>query len=183
LRSSWIIIAAGLTIAIRPGAAQVPSVRVDSSRARLEVTFPVLPLAESGCRFVAHVPGVTGRSYEWRAWANFREPRYPENHFFQLAFEFHFPDEIALTEARFDSIVAVTPIRVAELHGEPPIFGPDFPLDQASLHRGLDRLTLLVQGREAVDALLRTRADSLAVSWCERNQWPPTIRVVRLDRQ
>jgi hypothetical protein len=161
----------------------MPSVRVDSSSAQLEVTFPALPLSQSGCSFVSNVSGATGRSYSWRAWASYRYPRYPINHFFELEFEFHFPDEIELTESHFDSIAAVKPIQVAELHGEPPMFGPTFPLEQASLQRGSGRFRVSVQGRQAVDAFLRTKVDSVVVSWCERNQWPPTIRVVPLERR
>jgi hypothetical protein len=182
LSPSWLIIAVIPTLVTGRSAAQVPSVRVDSSSAQLEVTFPTLPLSQSGCRFVANVPGATGRSYSWRVWASYRYPQYPINHFFRLEFEFHFPDDIELTEARFDSIAAEKPIKVSELHGEPPMFGTDYPLDQASLDRDSASVRVFIQGREAVDALLRTRVDSVAVSWCERNSWPPTIRVVRLER-
>jgi hypothetical protein len=183
LRLSWIIIGGSLSIALRSAAAQIPSVRVDSSSAQIEVTFPALPLGQSGCRFVSNVPGVIGRSYSWRVWASFRYPEHPINHLFRLEFEFHFPDEVELTEYRFDSIAAANPVEVAELYGEPPIFGPSFPLEQVKLQRRSGRFIVAGRGRQAVDALLRTKVDSLAVSWCERNQWPPAIRVVPLDWQ
>jgi hypothetical protein len=154
---------------------------VDSTSAQLEVVFPAVPLAESGCRFVSNVPGSVGREYSWKVVGYFPDAGYPWNHMFNLTFKFFLPDQIKLTEAHFDSIAAVRPISVAELRGEPP-HGLPIPLDQASVHRGSDRLTLLVKSRQAVDVLLRTGAVSMAVFWCQQNRWPPTIRVVRLQR-
>jgi hypothetical protein len=40
------------------------------------------------------------------------------------------------------------------VNGEPAICGTDYPPDHATLHRGSDRFTLFVQGRQAVDAVL-----------------------------
>jgi hypothetical protein len=177
----WLIVWLTFSLAHRSAVAQVPSVRLDSTSAHLEVVFPTLPLAESGCRFVSNVPGATGRSYSWKVVGYFPDAAYPWNHMVELAFEFFFPDELKLTEARFDSIVSVKPIEVAEVRGEPPR-GPPISLDRASVYRDSARFTIVVQSRQAVDAFLRTGADSVAVFWCERNRWPPTIRRIRLER-
>jgi hypothetical protein len=178
---AWLVIGFSLLLAFRSAVAQAPSVRLDSTGAQLEIVFPALPLTESGCRFVSNVPGMTGREYSWQVVGYFPDAGYPWNHMFELRFEFFFPDQIELTEARFDSIAAVTRIKVSELRGEPP-HGVLMPLNQASVHRGKAHLKLSVQSRPAVDALLRMGKDSVAVFWCERNQWPPTIRLTRLER-
>ena len=181
MRPSWSIIGI-LTLATHPTAAQVPSVRVDSIRGRLEVVLPALPLSKSGCRYSGNVSAETGRLYAWTVSAAFPDPRYPENHIFELAVHFFLPDTIELTEARFDSIAAIRPIQVAELRGEPPAPRTYHRLDHASLHRGGGRLTLLIQGRSAVNALLNIGAQRVAVSWCEGSQKPRTVRVVPLER-
>jgi hypothetical protein len=178
---AWLVIGFSSLLALRSAVAQAPSVRVDSATAQLEIVFPALPLTQSGCRFVSNVPGTTGRKYSWKVVGYFPDAWYPQNHMFELRFEFFFPDQIELTEARFDSIAAVTRIKVSELRGEPP-HGVLMPLDQASVHRAKAYLKLSVQSRPAVDALLRTGRDSVAVFWCERNGWPPTIRLTKLER-
>ena len=170
-----------LLLICRSAAAQAPSVRLDSTSARLQVVFPGMPLSASDCRFVSNEPDLIGREYSWKIVGYFPDAGYPWNHIFELAFDFVFPDQIELTAARFDSIAAVTPVKASELRGEPP-HGMLMPLERASVQRGATRLTISIQSRPAVDALLRTGKDSVAVFWCERNQWPPTIRMVRLEK-
>jgi hypothetical protein len=50
------------------------------------------------------------------------------------------------------------------------------------VHRGKRHLTLLIQGRQAVDALLRTGTRSVGLSWCEGSQRPEIFRPVPLER-
>jgi hypothetical protein len=172
-----------LTFTTRLAEAQVPAVHVESIKGRLEVVFPAIPLGKSGCRYSGNVSAETGRAYSWRASAAFPDSRYPNNHIFSLGFYFFFPDTLELTQTRFDSIVAATPIRVAELRGEPPMFGTSYRLDHSSVHRGKRHLTLLIQGRQAVDALLRTGTRSVGLSWCEGSQRLELFRPVPLERR
>jgi hypothetical protein len=181
VRPTWFVFGI-FTVATRPAAAQVPTAHVDSMKGRLEVVFPALPLSKRSCRYSGNVSPETGRLYSWGASAAFPDSRYPNNHLFNLWFHFFFPDTLELTEARFDSIVAVTPVRVAELRGEPPMFGTPYRLDHSSVQRGNGRLVLLVQGRQAVDALLRTGTRRVGLRWCEGNDRPEMFRAVPLER-
>jgi hypothetical protein len=180
VRPSWLITAI-LVLVPHSAAAQVPSVRVDSTRGQLEVVFPAFPLSNSGCRYSGNVSAETGRLYSWTVSAPFPDSRYPKNHIFELWFHFFFPDTVELTEARFDSIVALNPPRVAELYGEPPSPRIYHHLDQFSLYRDNGRLTLLIQGPQPVNALLGTGATKVGLSWCEGSRNPQTFRVVQLD--
>jgi hypothetical protein len=182
VRPGWLIVVT-LQLATHPAGAQLPLLRVDSTRGRLEVVFPALPLSTSGCRYSGNVSAETGRLYSWRVSAAFPDSRYPMNHIFALWFHFFFPDTVELTETRFDSVVAVNRPRVAELYGEPPSARTYHHLNHSSVRRDSGRLTLLIKGREAVDALLQTGAVSVGLSWCEGSQSPPTFRVVRLERE
>jgi hypothetical protein len=181
MRPTWFVFGI-LTLTIRPAEAQVPAVRVDSIKGRLELVFPVLPLGKSGCRYSGNVSAETGRVYSWEASTVFPDSRYPNNHIFSLEFYFFFPDTLELSETRFDSIVAATPIQVAEVRGEPPIFGTSYRLDHSSVRRDKRHLTLLIQGRQAVDALLRTGTRTVGLSWCEGSQSPVIFRAVPLQR-
>jgi hypothetical protein len=182
VRPTWIVLGI-LALTARAAGAQAPSVHVDSIKARLEVVFPAVPLSKSGCRYSGNLSTETGRLYSWMASAAFPDSRYPDNHLFNLSFHFFFPDTLELTEARFDSIVAATPIQVAEPRGEPPIFGIVHHLDYSRVQRGNGILTLVVQGRQAVDALLRTRTRHVGLRWCEGNDTPEKFRAVPLERQ
>ena len=181
MRATWFVFGI-LALTTSPAAAQAPSVHVDSIKGRLEVVFPAMPLSKSGCRYSGNVSAETGRLYSWMASAAFPDSRYPDNHLFNLWFHFFFPDTLELTETRFDSIVAATPIQVAEPRGEPPIFGTVYRLDHSSVQRGNGRLVILVQGRQAVDALLRTGTRRVGLRWCEGNDRPEMFRAVPLER-
>jgi hypothetical protein len=181
VRPSWLVIVI-LTLATHTAAAQVPSVRVDSARGRLEVVFPALPLSRSGCRYTGNLSAETGRLYSWTLGIPFPDSRYPNNHIFEFRLDFFLPDTIELTQPRFDSIVAANPPTVAELYGEPPgVHSLRHPA-QSSVHRGNGRLTLRIQGREAVNALLETGAERVGLRWCQGSEKPDTFRAVPLQR-
>jgi hypothetical protein len=175
---TWILLGM-FPLAIKAAAAQVPSAHVDSIKGEVKVVFPAMPLSESGCRYST---AESGRVYSWTASAPLPNSSYPNNDIFQLWFHFFLPDTIELTEARFDSIVAVSPIRVAELRGEPPTPREPYGLDKSSVLRSTGQLTMLIQGRAAVDALLQTGARTLRLSWCEGPQKPYGFRAVQLER-
>ena len=178
MNRTWILLGMFALVA-RVGAAQVPSARVDSSQGELTVVFPALPLSESGCQYST---ADSGRVYSWTASAPFPNSSYPSNRLVQLGFHFFLPDTIELTEARFDSIAAVTPIRVAELGGEPPTRRDPYPLDRSSVLRSTGSVTMLIRGRTAVDALLQTGARTLGFSWCEGREKSYGFRSVQLER-
>ena len=173
------LVLAMFALAIRAAAAQAPSADVDSSKGELKVVFPVMALSQSGCGYST---ADSGRVYSWTASAPFPNASYPNGDIFQLGFHFFLPDTIELTEARFDSIVAVTPIRVADLRGQPPIAGDPYPLDRSSLLRSPNGLTMIIQGRAAVDALLQTGARTLRLAWCEGPQKSYGFRAAPLER-
>lgn len=173
------LVLAMFPLAIRAAAAQAPSAHVDSIKGELKVIFPAIALSQSGCGYST---ADSGRVYSWTASAPFPNASYPNSDMFQLGFHFFLPDSIELTEARFDSIVAVTPIRVGEVRGEPPIAGNPYPLDKSSLLRSAAGLTMVVQGRAAVDALLQTGARTLRLSWCAGPQKSYGFRAVPLER-
>ena len=175
---TWVVFGI-LTLTTGRAVAQVPSVHVDSIRGQLKVVFPAVPLTHTGCRYAT---AETGRAYSWTASAAFPDSRYPRNHIFELRFHFFFPDTIELTEARFDSIAAVIPIWVAELRGEPPIGREPYRLDHYSVQRDSSRLTLLIQGRQAVDGLLQTGTRHVVISWCKGSQRLLMVRAVPLER-
>jgi hypothetical protein len=164
-----------------PAAAQVASVQVDSSAGALEAIFPALPLSRNGCKYTAEAE----RLYEWSVSTTFTDSRYPNNHVFSLRFAFFWPDSLELSPLRFDSIAAANPVQVAELRGEPPMIGPGklYRPDRARAERKNGVVTLSVSGHEAVDALLRTEASRVGLSWCEGPDQPSKFLAVPLKRK
>ena len=158
--------------------AQEPFVRLDSSRAELEVRFPDVPLANAGCG----PSGSWGRHYFWRAWAHFRDSVYPHNHFISIGIDFYLPADVPLISTRFDSVLAATPVQVADVTGEPPMFARPYEHTQAKFYRTANGLGVRVRGRQAIDALLRTGVDSVTIDWCQRDA-PQSFVKVRLERR
>jgi hypothetical protein len=72
---------------------------------------------------------------------------------------------VPTTVADLDHVrdVAANPPTVAELYGEHPGVHSLRHSAQSSVHRGNGRLTLRIQGREAVNALLETRAERVGL--------------------
>jgi hypothetical protein len=136
----------------------------------LDVHFPSLPLANTGCGNVDVMPdGKRVRWYQWHVTAQFPEARYPNNHFMAVYVFFGLPDTVALTDRRLDSALAATSITVDEAIGEPAIGGSKLKPERAWARREPGGLHLRVEGRDAVTAFLRARTDSVAIGWCQRD--------------
>jgi len=157
-------------------------VELDSAHALIEVSFPAVRTEDRLCTHEYGAPGQRRREATWRLWASFPDANVVENHAVFVELHFLLPTGVRLTRVRFDSAVAATTIRAFEVSGEPPIFGSSYSLGQARLLPEGDRLRLLAEGREVVDAFLRTGMDSVVVAWCDGQEFP-AVRLVPLGQR
>jgi hypothetical protein len=160
------------------------------TEARLVFEFPALEPDNVGCAGVDSLPSPARRRYYWLATATYADSHYPSNHFQQVALNFMLAPAVAPTRARLDSVFAATHIEVAEAGGEPPMnVGTVTPersratLEQAAIAgRAAWRTRVVVEGKAAVQAFLSAGADSVSLSWCQRDQWL-TFMAVPLERR
>jgi hypothetical protein len=141
--------------------------------------FPALEPDNVGCAGVDSLPPPPRRRYYWLATATYPDSHYPRNHFQHVALAFPLAPLVAPTRARLDSVFAATPVEVAEAEGEPPMTVRTVTPERsrASLERtavagrSAWRTRVVVEGKAAVRAFLSAGADSVSLSWCQRDQW------------
>jgi hypothetical protein len=156
---------------------------VRMGRSWIEVQFPALELAQTGCESTRALPtGEIVRWYQWHVAADFPDQAYPNNHFLSLYVLFELPDAVPLTEARLDSALASARITLDEARGEPPLAGTSTRPRSAHARREGKRVRLRVEDGAATRAFRATRADSVSVGWCERGQIVSAL-TVPLKRQ
>jgi hypothetical protein len=119
--------------------------------------------------------------FTWAASGSYPAAWVSGNHFLGLAVSFFFPDSVPVTAERLDSALAATPVTATERAGEPPLWGTQYPLE-ARLSRESDRVRLVVRARPLVEAFLRTRSDSVRLSWCAGQRHAVEQRVSLIRR-
>jgi len=153
-------------------------VSVVVARDRIDVRFPAIALDNTGCMESTRLPsGATGRWYEWQVVADFADRTYPNNHFMSVLLFFGLPEGVPLTAARLDSAITATPITVDEARGEPPSTARQWKPTRSWARRERDRVHLHVEGADAVRAFTSTRADSVSVLWCQRDESMSYVRM------
>ena len=160
------------------GAPDAGGALVEAGRDWLEVRFPPVPLDSVGCDRVLTTPdGRRRRLFQWHVAAPFPDSRYPRNHVAAVHVDFLLPVGAELTAARLDSALAAQRPVVDELRGDPPMPGDSTVPTRAWARRDGDRVRLRVEGEAAVNAFLRTGADSADVGWCRLGAAERTARV------
>ena len=178
IRLSPIALALALALAARGLAAQRPSpstkqhdVSVAVGRDRIDVRFPAIALANTGCPYPRPLAdGTTERWYEWQAVADFPDRTSSNNHFMTVALVFALHDGTPLTAARLDSAISATRVTVEEARGEPALTTRQWPVARAWARRESGRVRLHVEGADAVRAYLGAGSDSVSVLWCQRDE-------------
>lgn len=164
--------------------------RATLTGATLVFEFPALEPDNVGCAAVDSLPPPARRRYYWLATATYPDSHYPRNHFQQVALDFSLPPAVGPTRPRLDSVFAATRVQVAESEGEPPMTVRTVMPDRsrASIERTVVAgrsawlIRVVVEGDEAVRAFLSAGADSVSLSWCQRDQWL-TFIAVPLERK
>lgn len=157
---------------------------------KLEFEFPGIEADNVGCAAVDSVPRFRSRQYYWLATAQYPNSNYPNNHFQQVAVRFTLGSEVLPTRPRLDSALAAQRVVVREAAGEPPmdvrrVVSNDARavLTQKVLAgETLFHVRLIVEDPAAVKAFLSPTADSVSLSWCQRDQWL-THLTVALERK
>ena len=163
--------------------AKAREVSVVAGRDWLDARFPAIAVDNTGCGGTDQLPGgVTGRWYQWQVTATFPDSNYPYNHFISVILFFGLPENVPLTDARLDSAIAATPITVDEARGEPALNAKQWSPKRAWARRERGRLHMHVEGAEAMQAFFRTRADTVSVLWCQRDESVSSVET-RLRRQ
>lgn len=166
-----------------PQSAKGNEVAVASGRDWLDAWFPAIALDNTGCTGTDRLPGgEVRRWYQWQVTSDFGDQQYANNHFMSAILFFGLTESAPLTDARLDSAIAATPITVGEAMGEPALTRRKWSPKRAWARRENGRLHLRVEGKEAVRAFLRTRADSVTVLWCQRDDIVSAIQT-RLQRR
>jgi hypothetical protein len=152
--------------------------------------FPALEPDNVGCAGIDSLPFPAGRRYYWLATATYPDSHYPRNHFQQVALAFSLAPLVAPTWPRLDSVFAATRVQVAEAGGDPPMIVRTVTPERSSASlertavagRSAWRIRVVVEGGAAVRAFLSAGADSVSLSWCQRDQWL-TYLLVPLERK
>ncbi len=93
----------------------------------------------------------------------------PTDHFTTLGVRFELPARVPITDARLDSALALADLDVLEFSGEPPMVKKRTRPKHASVRREGRSVRIRIEGKEAVEALLRPRGDSIDISSCRRD--------------
>jgi hypothetical protein len=136
-----------------------------------ELVFPPLALSNTGCaRAYAFPPAQEPmRIYYWGAQTRFTDAfTEPTDHFTTLGVRFELPARVPITDARLDSALATVNLDVLEYRGEPPMPMTRTRPTHASARREGRSLRIRIEGKEAVEALLRPRGDSIDIHACRR---------------
>jgi hypothetical protein len=123
------------------------------------------------------------RVYYWGAQTRFIDAfTAPTDHFTTLSVRFELPARVPITDARLDSALAAADLDVMEFSGEPPTVSERVKPDRAIAHREGRSVRIRIEGKKAVEALLRPRGDSIDVNWCQRDDsmyvFPRRTRIV-----
>jgi hypothetical protein len=136
-----------------------------------ELVFPPLALSNTGCARPYSSPPEHEpmRIYYWGAQTRFLDAfTGPTDHFTTLDVRFELPARVPITDARLDSALAVANLDVLESSGEPPMPMNRVRPERAWARREGRSVRIRIEGRKAVEALLRPRADSIDLDWCRR---------------
>ena len=137
-----------------------------------ELLFPPLALSNTGCARVNSFPPAQEpmRVYYWGAQTRFIDAfTAPTDHFTTLGVRFELPARVPITDARLDSALALADLDVLEFSGEPPMVMKSTRPKHASARREGGSVRIRIEGKEAVDALLRPRGDSIDIRACRRD--------------
>jgi hypothetical protein len=136
-----------------------------------ELVFPPLELSNTGCARTYDYPPAKEpmRIYYWGAQTRFTDAfTAPTDHFTTLDVRFELPARVPITDARLDSALAVANLDVLEYTGEPPMPMIRTRPKHAWARREGRSVHIRIEGREAVEALLRPRGDSIDLHSCRR---------------
>lgn len=136
-----------------------------------ELVFPPLELSNTGCaRPYAYPPAQEPmRRYYWGAQTRFLDAfTGATDHFTTLDVLFDLPARVPITDARLDSALAVANLDVLEYRGEPPMPMIRVRPEHAWARREGRSVRIRIEGKKAVEALLRPRGDSIDLNWCRR---------------
>ena len=150
-----------------------------------ELVFPPVELSNTGCAHTYdYAPAKEPmRVYYWGAQTRFLDAfTAPTDHFTTLSVRFELPARVPITDARLDSALAAADLSVMEFTGEPPMVKHRVQPDRASARREGRSVRIRIEGKKAVEALLRPRGDSIDVNWCQRDDsmyvFPRRTRIV-----
>jgi hypothetical protein len=151
---------------------------------RMEIEFPAIAANNIGCGHVDTLGTTPRRRYYWLASASYPGSRYPNNHFQQVALDVSLPPAALPTKGRLDNLLDNDSVVVRELAGEPPMIASSVRPDSADVilvptvlkGERAWRLQIAIRGA-AVNAFLAAEDDTIALSWCQRDQWLTSIRV------
>jgi hypothetical protein len=136
-----------------------------------ELVFPPLELSNTGCARTYDYPPTKEpmRLYYWGAQTRFIDAfTAPTDHFTTLDVRFELPARVPITDARLDSALAAANLDVLEFTGEPPMPMIRTRPKHAWARREGRRVHIRIEGKEAVEALLRPRGDSIDLHTCRR---------------
>ena len=149
-----------------------------------ELVFPPVELSNTGCARTYDDPPAKEpmRVYYWGAQTRFIDAfTAPTDHFTTLSVRFELPARVPITDARLDSALAAADLHVMEFSGEPPMVKERVKPDRATARREGRSVRIRIEGKKAVEALLRPRGDSIDVNWCQRDSmyvFPRRTRIV-----
>lgn len=137
-----------------------------------ELVFPPLALSNTGCARIDATPPTQEpmRTYYWEAQTRFIDAfTAPTDHFTSLSVRFELPARVPITDARLDSALALADLEVLEFSGHPPMVVKGTRPKLAFARREGRSVRIRIEGKEAVEALLRPRGDSIDIKSCRRS--------------
>lgn len=151
----------------------------------VELVFPPTALSNTGCARVDSLPPAREpvRHYYWGTQTRFTNAFTEQtDHFTTMGIRFELPARVPLTDARLDSALALAHLEVLEFSGEPPMVKTGTRPKHASARREGRSVRIRIEGKEAVEALLRPRGDSIDMHTCRRGDstyvFPSRTRIV-----